>query len=509
MIKIILKKILFFLFLCIFSCSECQEQNKLRAVNWLNRNYGHNTKLRDENLFAYALRLETGIKNKNDVLNKQVVFPIIDIGSVDFHNNCISLMQCALMYKGYYLGPISGKFDKKTASAVMQFKKDVLGNSTIVNSRVTPLFFVAIVKPGSYVRSEDGKESIRKIQQYLNRNYSKRCSIITTDGVYGARTHFTIIQALQIESNCENTNGRFDQELTDVCPTLYKGMQGRKIYLLQCALYVNGIRNSINGIYDNQTVRAVKQFQRISCLPQTGIANMATIKALLTSTGDVSRPANACDCYFRLPFSAAQALSVAGYRFVGRYLTGTIKGFRGKRVPKYVDKEEFADITKAGLRLVPIFQEKGGHEISSFCVAQGKIDAKIAIKAAYKLGLPKGSVIYFSVDCDPLKKQISEKIIPYFKGVNSCMKQSGYRVGIYGTRLTCSMVSDQGYAKFSFVNDCSSRCNGNIAQTLPKNWAFDQFYELKGKEMFKYDGGKFNLDKVIASGRDIGCINKR
>ena len=510
MIKNILKKAVFSLFLLLFSCSECQDQSKIRALNWLNRTYGRQTALKNEDLFAYALRMETGIRNRKDALNERALFPVLRVGSVDTNNNCVRLLQCALLYKGYYLGSISGKFDKATASAVMEFKKHALGGRSIVNPLVTPLFLVAILDKGSYIIAENGDENLRRIQQYLNRNYARKCSIITTDGKYGLRTHFTLIQALQIETDCENTNGRFDQELTDTCPTLSAGMQGRLVYLLQCALYINGIKARVNGIYDAYTTEAVKQFQKECRLPQTGVANMSTIKALLLSTGDTTRPANACDTFTRLSYQAARALYLSGYRFVGRYLTGTIKGYKGRRIPKYFDKQELYDISRAGLRLFPIFQAKGGNDISSFTAKQGKQDAQEALGAIYKLGIPKGTTIYFSVDCDPLEKQILGKVIPYFREVNRIMKQYGYQVGVYGTRLTCSTVSEYGYAKYSFVRDGSPRSGGNVAQPLPKNWTFDQYYELKKGEKFKFDGGMLdNLDKVIASGRDMGIISPK
>ena len=509
MLKVILKKTLFFLFLLFFSCSECQQQSKIRALNWLNKAYGHRTSLRNEDLFAYALRLETGIRGRDDVVDRNSFYPILEVGSIDIRNNCVSLLQCALMYKGYYVGPISGKFDRNTASAVMEFKKDALGGRVITNSQVTPLFLLAIVGRGEYVRSADGDENMRRIQQYLNRNYSRRCSIIPTNGKYSHRTHFNLIRALQVEVDCEKIDKRFGDETTEACPTLYPGMKGRLVYILQSALYANGFRARVSGVYDTNTVAAVRQFQGYVGLPKTGVANMRTIKALLCSTGDTGRPALACDCWLRLSSDDARALYAAGYRYVGRYLTGTIKGYKGRRVPKYVNRQEFYDISAAGLRLFPIFQEEDGHDVKSFSAAQGRKDAVIAIAAARKLELPKRTVIYFSVDCDPSEEQISKRIVPYFSEVSRIVRSAGYRVGVYGDRLVCTSVSNYGYATFSFVGDETPMYYGNIAQRLPKNWAFDQFYELKGKKQFQYAGGKFNLDKVSFSGRDIGVISPR
>lgn len=504
MFQALFKRALFLLFLLVFSCSECQQQSKDRALNWINRNYGQRVGQKDKFLFNYALKLESGIKSRKDVIENCSAYPTLNVGDVDRTNNCIKLMQCALLFRGYYVGPINGAFDKRTASAVMQFKKDVFGDGVIVNSTVSPIFLLAIVDVGDYRLSDKGDFRVRQIQQYLNRNYARRCNIIPTDGEKGRRTHFTLVQGIQIEAGCEKIDGRFGQELTDLYSTLSKGMRGRMVYLMQCALYLNGIRININGVYDGSTVIAVKKFQAFMRLPQTGVADLRTMKGLLISTGDVTRPAIACDSYFRLSADATKALHNAGYRFVGRYLTGSIKGFRGKLIPKFIDRAELQAISNAGMRAFLIFQEKGGHDIETFTTDQGIEDAKIAVTAVRKLGVSQGATIYFSVDCDPSNKQINQKIIPYFRAVNRIVRKCGYSVGVYGTRLVCTLVSDAGYARHSFVSDYSPLFNGNLGYPLPKNWAFDQFHELKGKEMFKYSGGKFNLDKVIASGRDRG-----
>ena len=46
------------------------------------------------------------------------------------------------------------------------------------------------------------------------------------------------------------------------------------------------------------------------------------MKSLLTSKGDTSRSAKACDCSTVLNSQQAKDLKSAGYQVVGRYLTG-------------------------------------------------------------------------------------------------------------------------------------------------------------------------------------------
>ena len=57
----------------------------------------------------------------------------------------------------------------------------------------------------------------------------------------------------------------------------------------------------------------------------------------------------------------------------------------------------------------------------------------------------------------------------------------------------------------------STGFSGNFGYPLPKNWAFDQFYELRDRresgckdERFVSPDGSFDLDKDAYSGRDSG-----
>ena len=143
---------------------------------------------------------------------------------------------------------------------------------------------------------------------------------------------------------------------------------------------------------------------------------MPTIKALLTSCGDTSRPAKACDCSVQLTYPKALALSRKGYECVGRYLTG----FVGAGRPKNLITSELLAIFRAGLRVFPIYQD-GGWEPEYFAggATVGERDGRLAVEAARSLSLPAGSIIYFAVDCDLYDYQVSELVIPYFSGVFS------------------------------------------------------------------------------------------
>lgn len=136
---------------------------------------------------------------------------------------------------------------------------------------------------------------------------------------------------------------------------------------------------------------------------------------------------------------------------------------------------------------------------SNYTYAKGKESAEKAVAAAIKHGVPN-TVIYFAVDFDAMDYQVTNSVIPYFRGVSENMT-SGYQVGIYAPRNVCTRVCEAGYAVSSFVSDMSTGYSGNLGFPIPENWNYDQFHEIKGY------GGSWDLDKVAYSGRVPACLS--
>ncbi|MGM3042043.1 glycoside hydrolase domain-containing protein, partial [Bacillus cereus group sp. BC46] len=107
--------------------------------------------------------------------------------------------------------------------------------------------------------------------------------------------------------------------------------------------------------------------------PQPGYADMPTIKALLSSSGDTTRAASACDTATIITAEKAQTLRNNGYKTVGRYLTGNVRTSSGL-TSKALTSKELAVILDAGLKVFPIYQD-GGYESSYFVKDQGTRDA--------------------------------------------------------------------------------------------------------------------------------------
>lgn len=511
---------------------------------WLNQEYGHvsgfapvpeNGKADQETMngLTQALQHELQIKTLSDTFDKQTEKAYAkqplqrEDGAKD---RKFAILQGALLCKGYTTGHLSrqmrdgrvvmdASFDASVEEAVYALERDI--GYTQPEGVVTPAMMKALLSTDSYrMQSYAGADpNIRAMQQDLNRRYGDYIGVIATDGVYGRGSNTALILALQAEEGMSvyQASGYFGDTTRLCCPEIpyvkdenaarrYPGTAEGSYYtskqikamtvLLQYGLYVNGYGDgTADGVYDDALRKDLQAFQKEMALPVTGKGDKATWMSLLVTSGDPYRPALAADCAAILNKAKAENLYKEGYRYIGRYLTGTMGG----GISKAITPEEAQIIFDAGLNFFPIFQTAGYYN-SYFNSEQGTSDAYDAIEAAAKLGIPAGTIIYFAVDYDSTNTQITNNIMPYFEAVHQVMKDSAYRTGIYGSRNTCTRVSDAGYAMSSFVADMSSGYSGNMSYQMPKNWAFDQFANIK----IGSGASRMEIDKDGFSGRDEG-----
>lgn len=310
-----------------------------------------------------------------------------------------------------------------------------------------------------------------------------------------------IIAALQYEEanhTASGVDGIYGNNTLNKAPTLSQGSsQNAYIKIAQmCLMCMMETNAGLDGIFGSELKSLIKEFQEFYCLSSatSGTVDKITWASLLSSKGYSNRPALACDCSTILNAQQASALYNAGYRYVGRYLTGTVGGTRSKAMTS----DEISNIITSGLKIFPIFQT-GIPSLSRYSYATGKEDAIEAFAAARNLGIPKNTYIYFAIDYDLMDGQLASTVIPYFQGIREIFNQntSRYLIGVYGARNICSTLHRKGLASSSFVSDMSTGFSGNLGYPIPKNWAFDQFYEYT----FTNSGGDFPLDKVAYSGR--------
>ena len=508
---------------------------------WLNQTYGNDSRfnLVNENGktgwntingLIRAMQIELGIQNTADNFgpSSQKLYGQNPLKRQDgVSDNKYAILQCALWCKGYSPGynmklvnneiQFKAVFDEKVENAVISLKKDMgfLNPDGIVTVNVMKsLLSMDSFKllPSSY----GSNPQIREMQQSLNRKYESYIGIMPCDGVYGANTNKALIKALQIEEGIpkESLSSNFGNATKGCCPNIpyeYSNSSAKKYKrntnytqdeiksiteLLQYSLLVNGYYNGVmDGTYNNETENAVRQFQNHYMLDATGKCNIDVWMALLTSKGNPDRPAIACDCATILTEPTAKTLKDNGYKYVGRYLTGTYNG----GISKAITRQEASIIFKNGLSFFPIYQTSARNR-EYFTVEQGTLDANLAFKAADDLGIPKQSIIYFAVDYDCTDYDTKNFIIPYFKSIYETLSPLDYKIGIYGTRNTCVKVSNAGYSVSSFISDMSTGFSGNLGFKIPDNWAFDQFATVS----IGSGAGKIEIDKDAYSGRDNG-----
>ncbi|MBC1795040.1 glycoside hydrolase domain-containing protein [Listeria booriae] len=458
-----------------------------------------------------ALQIELGISPTADNFGPttEKLFKPLTIGASDAKPTNINyILQGAFYCKGYSPGGFTGVFGGQTQIAVKMFQKDA-GLAT-QDGVVSTIIMKSLLDMSAFQTVSGGTYGVRTVQQNLNRDYSAWIGkLVPCDGLYGRDTNTSLIYALQKEEGMARTtaNGNFGPGTTTSLTNLIPTFASNKalVLLLQYSLACNGLPiNQFSGVYDAETTNLVKRYQEFMKMSiTTGAITMGSFKALLSSAGDTNRSATACDTSYVLNTDQIDTLWNAGYRYVGRYLTGNvIRG--GIRVPKAMNPTEIAAILKKGLKIFPIYQD-GGYEIPYFEVPfQGISDGYKAIDAAYNLGFPAGTTIYFAVDLDAYDYQITDLIMPYFQNLCAAFKQNqalrSYQIGVYGARNVCSRLKSAGLVDNVFVADMSTGFSGNLGFPMPDDWAFDQYFEMS----IGTGNGKLDIDKVTYSGVDKG-----
>lgn len=518
------------------------DQKVLEAQQWLNSTYGNNPDFDGVNetgvtgtatFMALVEGLQIELQDIDNTLpitgifgdKTKAVCPTLTLNSA---GNIVTILQHGLFCKGYNPISVTGKFNQNTINAILKLQSDAGLSDAQKNEDCTPLILQAVLSTEYYQRVSKGDPKIREMQQYLNSAYLNYIGIRPCDGIYSRSTNEALIYALQAEEGMSTTqaNGWFGNGAKEKLPIITSSTTGKTgfIRIIQYALYCNVIEyngllstsrynpGSFNGNFDEKTQEQVKNFKAFYGLNAvSSTVDTDAWMALLVSTGNPDRPVTACDCATCLTKTKAAALYNKGYRYVGRYLTGTYSS-GGKKIRKNLTYPEIKYISNAGLKLFMIYQDdrehyaNGNSDISNyFTYEQGKHDAEVAFAAANGFGIPKTEIIYFAVDYDFTEDQVKSKVIPYFQGINDYSSphfiEGRYRIGIYSARNTCILVSNEDLSCSSFVSDLSRGYSGNMGFPLPDNWAFDQ---IKEDPNFASNDGNFAVDYDAHSGRYNG-----
>lgn len=491
------------------------------AQKWYNETYSNQdwyTRISEDGVtgqgtcraLCKALQHEIGLTSGIDgILGSASLKACPTVGPSTANTNLIKIIQSGFYCKGYECGDISGSYDGQTITAAQRFRRDAGFPTT--DGTMPPLFIKALLNTDAYVLISGGKSYVREAQQYLNSHYFINMGswgLIPCNGITDRYMMKGVIAALQYEEAGKvmtGVDGIYGNNTLNKAPQLSQGTtKSEYVKIAQmCLMCMMEVNAGIDGIFDTTLKAQVQTFQSHYCLTSasSGIVDRVTWASLLSSKGDSTRPALACDTSFQLNAAKAKSLYQDGYRYVGRYLSGYV-GTGSNRRPKYLTRSELSTLFNAGLKVFAIFQE-GAVTPTKFTNNLGIADANKAISTALTLGIPDGEIIYFALDCDMTDAQITSNAIPYFNGIKSAMTKRGnkYRIGIYGARNVCTRVTNAGVSISSFVSDMSTGFSGNLGYKIPDNWAFDQFHENK---TYTTDGTTIALDKVAYSGRYNG-----
>jgi len=473
------------------------------AQQWMNKTYGDdsrynrvtangNTGWATINGLIRALQIELGIQSTADNFGDgtksafNVKYPNgipIQAESDTTEKKVYGIIQCALWCKGYpaVYGCITENYHSDVAAGVKVMQQDA--GASNANGTVSLNTMIALLSMNQYIIVSGGTGRVRSIQQGINQKYEAYVGLSPCDGLYGREMNKALIKVLQAVEGLSpsEATGAFGSTTKSKCPEIPgSGLsnESEAIYLFRWALCCNGYEVEIaSGSWDSVLTSIVNEFQEDMALTKTGKGDLNSWMSLLLSSGNTDRSTTACDTRFEITEAYANWLNNMGYKTVGRYVSGgSFKELRSAEPKTIIDK---------GLGFFPIFQESATN-LTYFTESRGIQDAMVATINATKLGIPNGTVIYFAVDTDPQDTDISDYIIPYFRGLWYGMQEviintnlEIYKIGIYGTRNACIQVANAGYTESSFVSDMSTGFSGNMGFKMPANWNYDQYFEIE------------------------------
>lgn len=426
----------------------------------------------------------------------------ISQGSNDQNNNINKIIQGGCWCTGYNPNNFDGIFDENLTSAMKQLESNIgIEKTGIVDTKLMK----GLLTMNAYVTILDGTEMVRTFQQWLNNTYKPKSQFyyIPCDGLYSRDTQEGIVYGIQFECELDDVaNGWFG-------PTTQENLKNKGlvylddvdttnnfVHLFKGAFLCNNKSSLVpfNGSYGDLLYNEVKDFQAFMALDINGNGDYQTWCDLLVSTGDSSRLTKALDCSVeKVSQERAILFKSLGYETIGRYLTND-----GGTLDKKLEQYEIDNIFNNGMSIFPIYQTYH-HLAEHFTYENGKQDADDAIKIAkFEYNIPAHTTIYFPVDFDAYQTQVENEIAEYFRGLNDRFLGRGYNIGVYGARNTCSIISNLGYAKYSFVSGMSIGFSGNLGFPMPANWSFNQIYE-------DYNLG---IDNDVKSQKDSG-FNKQ
>lgn len=193
---------------------------------------------------------------------------------------------------------------------------------------------------------------------------------------------------------------------------------------------------------------------------------------------------------------ALARLKDMGVRTIFRYYARA----RQPEVPdKILGPTEARGILQAGFSLAVVYQYYASN-YANFNAAQGQRDAEFAVGyAANRINQPRGSAIFFGVDGSWRQSEMGP-IMAHFKSIVKVCRAYGYKVGVYGSGLTCDMLQKAGLVSYTWLPK-SRGWWGSIDYFNQRKWSLFQSvheYPVPGT------GVKVDLNVLASGGGDFG-----
>lgn len=129
----------------------------------------------------------------------------------------------------------------------------------------------------------DGKiNCLYDIQEWLKNHYGFNLAL---DNIYGVDTHKKMVMGLQTELNNQfnaklAVDGIFGTNTYNACINVRQGAEGNLTKLIQMMLFIKGYNIGIDGIFGDETARALGQFQNDNGLSSDRICGKNTFNKL-------------------------------------------------------------------------------------------------------------------------------------------------------------------------------------------------------------------------------------
>jgi hypothetical protein len=132
---------------------------------------------------------------------------------------------------------------------------------------------------------------------------------------------------------------------------------------------------------------------------------------------------------------------------------------------KQIKPAEARAIAAAGLELGLVYE----HTATPSGDSLGYDDAAYCKAISASLGMPHGAGVYFAVDYDPSQSVVRNNILPYFRGIQRAFNGTGFRVGVYGSGLTCRLLKEAHLVELTWPT-CSRGFTESRAYVASRAW---------------------------------------